>query len=119
MNVTQTLNQNRDFLRLYRRGKSQAHPILVTYCQKNRRGGLRMGITATKKVGNAVRRNRAKRLIRAAYRQLEPGLAPGWDFVFVARSRTPDAKMQQVLRVMEGQLRTLTAAPKAPKKDPS
>ena len=109
MKAVQTLNQTRDFLRLYRRGKSQAHPLLVTYCQRSRRGGLRMGITATKKMGGAVARNRAKRLIRAAWRQLAPTVEPGWDFVFVARTRTPGAKMQQVLRVMEAQVRALTA----------
>ena len=106
---TQTLNENRDFMRLYRRGKNQVHPLLVTYCQKNRGKNLRVGITATKKVGNAVRRNRAKRVIRAAYRQLEPDLPGGWDLVFVARSRTPDVKMQQICRVMETHLHLLTS----------
>ena len=108
MKRTLTLNQNRDFVRLYRRGASLVNPILVTYCQKNRRGALRIGITATKKVGNAVQRNRAKRLIREAYRQLELQLPAGWDFVFVARSRTPPVKMQQVRAVMEEHLRRLT-----------
>lgn len=113
------LNQNRDFVRLYRRGKSQVHPLLVTYCQKNRQGTLRWGITATKKVGGAVQRNRAKRLIREAFRQLEPQLAPGWDLVFVARTRTATSRvrMQQVHRAMEqqlAQLGLLTQAPQPP-----
>ena len=108
MKRTVSLNQNRDFVRLYRRGKSQVHPLLVTYCQKTRRGRPRMGITATKKVGGAVQRNRAKRLIREAYRQLEPGIQGGWDLVFVARSRTAQVKMQQVRGVMEAQLRQLS-----------
>lgn len=113
------LNQNRDFVRLYRRGKSQVHPLLVTYCQKNRQGVRRWGITATKKVGGAVQRNRAKRVIREAYRQLEPQMAPGWDLVFVARTRTADprTKMPQVKKAMEDQLRQLgvISAPTSPK----
>lgn len=119
MKTTRTLNQNWDFVRLYRKGKSQVHPLLVTYAMKNRQGVRRMGITATKKVGGAVQRNRAKRLIRAAYRQLEQTVPQGWDFVFVARSKTTGAKMQQVRRAMEQQLGALTNAPKpAPAQKP-
>lgn len=68
-----------------------------------------MGVTATKKIGGAVQRNRAKRLIREAYRQLEPGIPAGWDFVFVARGRTTTAKMPQVKAAMEQHILQLTA----------
>ena len=71
---------------------------------KNRLGANRVGITASKKIGGAVARNRARRIIRAAYRQLAPRVAPGYDLVFVARTRTTKVKMQQVLRAMEKQL---------------
>lgn len=105
-----TMNENRDFLRLYRKGGSLVSPLLVTYA---RRGGFknrrRIGITATKKVGGAVQRNRAKRLIRAAWREVEPNVPYGWDFVFVARGRTTGARMQQVRAVMADQLRRLTS----------
>ena len=60
-----TLNQNRDFLRLYRKGQSLVSPVLVTYARRNGSKARRVGITATKKIGGAVQRNRAKRLIRA------------------------------------------------------
>ncbi len=73
------------------------------------------GITATKKVGGAVQRNRAKRLIRAAWREVEPEVPYGWDFIFVARARTTGAKMQQVRAAMAAQLRKLTAP--SPKKE--
>ena len=104
-----TLNENRDFLRLYRRGGSLVSPLLVTYAKRNGyKNRRRIGITATKKVGGAVQRNRAKRLIRAAWREAEPNVPYGWDFVFVARGRTTGAKMQQVRTVMADQLRRLT-----------
>ncbi len=46
----------------------------------------RVGFTASKKIGNAVLRNRAKRRLRALVRDLMPTLAnPGWDYVLVAR----------------------------------
>lgn len=99
------LNRNGDFVRLYKRGKSQVHPLLVTYTTANRRGGHRMGITSGKKIGGAVQRNRARRVIRAAFRQLRPRMvSAGWDIVFVARTQTCTCPMQQVLRVMEKQL---------------
>ncbi len=96
----QTLNQNKDFKRLYYRGKSVASPCLVTYAMKNRSGAVRYGITTSKKIGGAVQRNRARRVIRATLRELAPEVQGGWDIVFVARSKTTRVKMQQVLRDM-------------------
>ena len=57
MDVIVSLKENRDFRRLYTRGKSFVSPSLVTYVMKNRRsGGIRVGITTSKKIGNAVTR---------------------------------------------------------------
>ena len=104
-----TISENRDFLRIYRGGGSLVSPLLVTYARRGRaRDRRRIGITATKKVGGAVQRNRAKRLIRAAWREVEPSVPYGWDFVFVARGRTTGARMQQVRSVMADHLRRLT-----------
>lgn len=116
MKKTMILKRNRDFIRLYRRGKTTVGSVLVTYCSRNRLGKNRVGITASKKVGGAVERNRAKRLIRAAYTALEPELPQGFDIIFVARSRTTRCKMQQVRDTMQKQLGALTAkAPTAPR----
>ena len=104
---TVTLNQNRDFKKVYRAGKSAVHPLLVTYAVKNRKGRARVGITATKKIGKACKRNRARRIIREAYRQMEPTVVKGWDIVFVARGRTTQVKMQEVKRGMDKQLQKL------------
>lgn len=94
------LNQNRDFTRLYKRGKSQVSPALVTYVMKNRYGETRIGITATKKIGGAVERNRCKRIIRAAFTELPQYHKCGYDIVFVARVKTNQVKMQQVQKYM-------------------
>lgn len=101
------LNQNKDFRTLYYRGKSQVHPLLVTYARKTRGGETRVGITVSKKVGTAVKRSRCRRVIRAAYRSLRPRVAAGFDLVFVARTRTAFVKSDEVLCVMEKQLATL------------
>ena len=104
------LRLNKDFRRLYGHGKSKAHPLMVTYSLRNRLGLKRIGITASKKVGDAVHRNRARRLIKEAYRLLEPGVPTGWDFVFVARKAAAEktVKMRDVMAVMEKQIKTCT-----------
>lgn len=90
------LTRNNDFRRLYKRGKSLVDRNIVVYYAKNRLGANRVGFTVGKKVGGAVTRNRAKRLMRESFRLLEPGLAQGFDFVFVSRSRLPHLKRQAV-----------------------
>lgn len=114
MKNAQILNDNRDFLRLYRKGQCQVSPLLVTYARRNgKKDKRRVGITATKKVvGGAVQRNRAKRLIRAAWREAENNAPYGWDYIFVARGRTTKAKMQQIKAAMADQLRRATAPQK-------
>ncbi len=100
-----TFKLNKDFRRLYGRGKSQISPYLVTYCLKNRSGDINIGITAGKKLGNAVNRNRAKRVITAALRDNLSHIKPGYDFVFVARSRILAVKSTVVSRVFASQLK--------------
>ena len=112
MKTTVIIKKNRDFTRMYRRAKTKTGPLLVTYCARNRLGHNRIGITASKRVGDAVRRNRAKRVIRAACTGLEQ-LPQGYDFIFVARSRTAHCKMQPVQQAMLQQITALTAAPSA------
>jgi ribonuclease P protein component len=100
------LNCNKDFRTLYYRGKSQVHPVLVTYVRKNRLGIPRAGITVSKKIGKAVQRNRCRRIIREAYREILPCIQGGWDIVFVARVRTGEMKSPAIKHIMEKQLKT-------------
>ena len=110
MNKKTTLKLNKDFKRLYFKGKSAVHPLIVTYASKNRLGRNRIGITVTKKIGKAVCRNRCKRIIRAAFEEVNPSIGQGWDFVFVARMKTPTAKSTDLVPVLKKQLSNLTSA---------
>lgn len=87
MNNTVSLKLNRDFRRIYYKGKSAAGGYVVVYSLKNRLGFNRLGLTVGKTVGNAVRRNRAKRLMRESYRAMEDRLGVGFDIIIVSRSR--------------------------------
>ena len=104
-----SLNLNKDFQRLYHRGKSCAQPVLVVYAMKNRVGVCRVGITTGKKIGNAVERNRSRRIIRAAFQSvLKSGRINGsWDFVFVARTKTKFQKSTRIEKVMLASLEQL------------
>lgn len=99
-----SMNRNTDFRRLYTRGKSFTHPALVTYVMRNRAGTCRLGITTSKKIGNAVERNRSKRVIRAAFYPVSGEVSGCWDIVFVARSRTKWMKSTELVKIMQKQL---------------
>ncbi|MBQ8029325.1 MAG: ribonuclease P protein component [Clostridia bacterium] len=104
-----SLNQNKDFLRLYYRGKSCAKPSVVVYAAKNRAGVCRIGITTSKKIGNAVERNRSRRIIKAAWQNVfrDNQIKGNWDFVFVARNKTKFQKSTVVANAIADSLKEL------------
>ena len=101
MLYTKTLNNNRDFLTLYKKGRYFTSKYSVIYVRLNGKPFNRLGITAGKKIGNAVHRNRAKRLIRLAYREAEIDLPVGIDLVIVARSCICTVKSQEFCGYMK------------------
>ena len=91
-----SLTRNGQFQRLYRKGKNFVTPTMVVYAAKNRLPYNRLGITAGKKVGGAVQRNRAKRRIRELFRSNLLQLKQGYDFCIVARTFTAEAPAQKL-----------------------
>ena len=81
------IKENYVFRRSYRRGKSLVSPYFVIYAMPNRRNVPRLGITAGKKLGGAV-----KRVITAAFRDCAPYIKPNYDFIIVARTRILNIK---------------------------
>ena len=90
------IKENYVFRRAYRQGNALVCPFAVVYVLKNPRVNVRLGITTGKKIGNAVSRNRARRVITAAFRSVLPTISCGYDFVIVARSRILTAKSTKV-----------------------
>ncbi len=104
-----TIKQNREFLRCYSRGKCSVNGCIVIYAIKNNRNEdkNRFGLTTGKAVGNAVKRNRAKRLMREAYRKTYELQVKGFDFIIVARTRINGKSADAVLNDFKGALEKL------------
>ncbi len=92
MLYTNTINKNKTFLFLYKKGKCIVNRNIIIYVRKNNKPYNNLGITAGKKVGNAVARNRAKRVIRQAYRENEINMPIGIDIIIVARAAVTGIK---------------------------
>lgn len=90
------LKQNWEFRRLYSKGKCLVSPAFILYYGKGKANRVRLGITAGKKFGTAVARNRAKRLVTAAFDAVLPQIKKGYNFVFVVRGRILSLKSPQV-----------------------
>ena len=92
-----TLRVRADFVRL-RRGRRVERPAFLMQVGEGVPDAARFGVTVTKKIGNAVVRNRIKRRFRAAIREVAPGLAtPGRDHVLIARAGAADRSYPALL----------------------
>lgn len=87
------LTRSTDFKRVRRFGKTFAHPFVVLIALVNESTNSRIGVAAGRMVGSSVRRNRAKRLLRAAIQPLLPHITPGWDLILIARPPLAEASM--------------------------
>ena len=105
MDSAVTVKENYEFRRMYRKGKSAVSPQLVIYCQRNRRGHSRLGVSVSTKLGCAVVRNRVRRRIREIYRLNKAKMLPGYDLIVVARVRAVETDYQKLdrtyLRLLE------------------
>lgn len=106
------IRENHLYKKAYRSGSRKSTRTVTVYVLRDRASGLlrrqnpmkqtinRIGISASKKVGGAVQRNRAKRVIREAYRIIDKnfGVKKGYLIVLVPRTECTVCKMQDVFR---------------------
>ncbi|MEO0751027.1 MAG: ribonuclease P protein component [Pseudomonadota bacterium] len=108
-----TLKKRGEFLAL-NRAKRQAMPTMVVQARDRRDGtpDVRVGYTCSKKLGNAVARNRAKRRLRAAAQQvLNAQARPGWDYALIGRAgATAERPFEELTQHLATALRKLHGA---------
>ena len=91
-----------EFLRVLQNGRKFHSRFFTVHVMSGNEGSARLGVVASRKTGNAVERNRAKRLLRETFRQSYPMLPDGTDFVFVAKRAITKAKLKDVERDFRG-----------------
>lgn len=97
------------------KGKRASTGLLTLQCARSTAASPRLGLTVTRKAGGAVERNRMRRRLRQAVRQIAPVSArPGHDYVIVARHQVLDAKFANILADLESAFRRVHAAMPGP-----
>lgn len=107
------LRRREDFAHLRKHGTTWRHPFLIMSVTTNALPHNRYGFITSKQLGNAVARNRTRRLLREAVRQVQPAVQTGYDIVFIARKRIVDQPFQAVYQAVIDSLNNagLLAAP--------
>ncbi|MFI4966777.1 MAG: ribonuclease P protein component [Caulobacterales bacterium] len=104
------LRKRPDFLACAQAAHCARGAVLIQARPRDAEPLVRAGFTATKRIGGAVERNRAKRRLREAARLLLPGLAsPGFDYVFVARGGVTSRPWPRLLDDVKSALLRLAA----------
>ena len=102
---SEKLRRPADFNRVYSEGKKIGDARLALFFGPFASENTRLGVSVSKRIGNAVTRNRVKRLLREAFRLNKHRMKKGYDLLFVARAGVRDLKFRQVEAVVMELLR--------------
>lgn len=101
----EVLRGSKNFSAVYKKGKSAGSKYVVVFYKKNGLPYNRTAYLASKKVGNAVARNRARRLMKEGVRSMEPIDKTGYDIIFIARNTADKQKCADVKKSIEAAIR--------------
>ena len=100
MNRTYSLKRHKEFRFTYRTGRQVGGGSFVLVTARNRKGKVQVGFSVSKKIGNSVTRNRARRRLKACFSPLLPHVKPGYNLIFIARSAALTAPFLSMQRSM-------------------
>jgi ribonuclease P protein component len=112
MNKQQRIKKNKEFQRVFKKGKSFANRQFIVYVLKSDQPEFRLGLSVSKKVGNAVTRNRVKRYIRQTFLEIKEDVMPNADYVIIARQQAADLDFHESRKSLEHILKIARALPK-------
>ena len=105
MDRSYSLKRHKEFRYTYARGRSQSASLFTLVYAKSRNQTVRVGFSVSKRVGNAVQRNRAKRRMRAALSPLIDRIAGGCNVIFIAKPEVLHAPFSELGQQMETLIR--------------
>lgn len=100
MDKNHRLRKNMEFKRVYSGGKNYWNRNLILYVRKNGLQNSRIGITITKKIGNAVVRNRIRRRIKEIYRLKLGNIKNGYDLILIPKKNVIDISYKDLESAM-------------------
>lgn len=112
MNKDQRIKKNKEFQQIFKKGKSFANRQFIVYILKSEQTEFRLGLSVSKKVGNAVARNRIKRYIRQTFLELKEELLPNVDYIIIARPQAATLDFHESKKSLEHVLKIARVLPK-------
>lgn len=112
MNKDQRIKKNKEFRQIFKKGKSFANRQFIVYVLKSEQPEFRIGLSVSKKVGNAVVRNRVKRYIRQTFLELKDELLPNTDYIIIARPQAATLDFHESKKSLEHVLKIARTLPR-------
>ena len=100
LNRTFSLKRHKEFRFTYRTGRQVGGGSFVLVTARNRKDKVQVGFSVSKKIGNSVQRNRAKRRLKGCFSPLLPVVKPGYNLIFIARSAALTAPFMSMQKSM-------------------
>lgn len=96
------IKKNKEFQLVFKKGQSFANRQFVIYkLEKEEQGHFRIGLSVSKKIGNAVVRNQVKRYVRQAFHDFESQLENSFDYVIIARKPVSDMDYEEIKKSLQ------------------
>lgn len=106
MNKRQRIKKDKEFQLVFKKGKSYANRQFIVYIyRKEGQEDFRFGLSVSKKVGNAVTRNRIKRFLRQSFLEIKDELRKDMDYVVIARNQAAEKDFHETKKSLQHVLR--------------